>query len=47
MDEEDAVKEFKKHFKFTGPTIVHEFLTSTGYWPTPHDQECFMFSEVK
>ena len=39
----DAEKEFKKHFKFVGPTIVYEFLSSTGHWPTPHEAECFKF----
>ena len=35
-------KEFKKLFKFAGPTIVYEFLSSTGHWETPHQNTCFM-----
>ena len=38
----DVEKEFKKLFKFAGPTIVYEFLTSTGHWPVPHDEGCYM-----
>ncbi len=38
----DVEKEFKKLFKFAGPTIVFEFMTSTGYWETPHQEGCFM-----
>ena len=42
QDKTQVEKEFKKLFKFAGPTIVFEFLTSTGHWPTPHQAECFM-----
>jgi DNA-3-methyladenine glycosylase I len=38
----NAEAEFKKLFKFTGPTIVYEFLTSTGHWPVPHEKGCFL-----
>ena len=41
-EKSEAEKEFKKLFKFAGPTIVYEFLTSTGHWPTPHEEGCFM-----
>jgi DNA-3-methyladenine glycosylase I len=38
----EVEKEFKKLFKFAGPTIVYEFMTSAGHWPTPHQDGCFM-----
>lgn len=37
------VKLFKKHFKFTGPEIVNEFLMSTGFKEGAHDPECRHF----
>lgn len=37
---EQAVKLFKKHFKFVGGEIVNEFLMSTGYLPGAHDKDC-------
>ena len=43
LDKALVEKEFKKLFKFAGPTIVYEFLTSTGHWPTSHQAECFMY----
>ena len=42
LEKTQVEKEFKKLFKFAGPTIVYEFLTSTGHWPTPHQEVCFM-----
>jgi DNA-3-methyladenine glycosylase I len=40
------VKLFKKHFKFTGPEIVNEFLMSTGYLPGAHHPNCKMYPKV-
>lgn len=36
----DWVKLFKQTFVFTGGEIVGEFLTSTGYLPGAHDEDC-------
>ena len=44
-DKIEVEKEFKKLFKFAGPTIVYEFLTSTGHWPVPHEPACFMATQ--
>lgn len=41
------VKLFKKHFKFTGPEIVNEFLMSTGFKEGAHDPECPHFHLAK
>ncbi len=31
---------FKKHLRFIGPTIVHEFLVGTAVLPGGHDKDC-------
>jgi len=36
----DWVKLFKRHFRFTGPEIVKEFLMSSGYLPGAHRDDC-------
>lgn len=41
------VKLFKKHFKFTGPEIVNEFLMSSGFKDGAHDPECPCYKEAK
>ncbi|MDQ1611599.1 MAG: DNA-3-methyladenine glycosylase [Pyrinomonadaceae bacterium] len=40
------VKLFKRHFLFTGPEIVNEFLMSTGYLPGAHRRECPIYEKV-
>jgi DNA-3-methyladenine glycosylase I len=40
------MKVFKKEFVFTGGEIVREFLTSTGYLPGSHDEECPIHKKV-
>jgi len=41
------VKLFKQNFKFVGGEIVNEFLTSTGYLPGAHEEDCPIFSKVR
>ena len=36
----DWVKLFKRHFRFTGPEIVKEFLMSAGYLAGAHRDDC-------
>lgn len=43
---EQAVKLFKKHFKFTGGEIVNEFLMSIGYLKGAHNEKCIIFEKV-
>jgi len=40
------VKLFRKTFKFTGGEITNEFLTSIGYLPSPHSEDCPTFGEI-
>jgi DNA-3-methyladenine glycosylase I len=40
MPLEDWVKLFRKHFKFTGPEIVNEFLMSCGFIQGAHQPDC-------
>lgn len=40
------VKLFKKTFKFTGGEITNEFLTSAGYLPGAHDENCPVFHKT-
>ncbi len=37
---------FKSTFTFTGGEIVREFLTSTGYLPGAHDQDCPIYAQI-
>ena len=37
---------FKKTFRFTGGEIVNEFLMSTGYLPSPHDENCPVYKKI-
>jgi DNA-3-methyladenine glycosylase I len=43
---EEWIKLFKKTFVFTGGEIVKEFLSSTGYLPGAHDQECPVYRQI-
>lgn len=43
---EEWTKLFKKTFRFTGGEIVNEFLMSTGYLPSPHDENCPIYKRV-
>jgi DNA-3-methyladenine glycosylase I len=42
-DRNYMLKLFKKHFKFTGPLIIEEFMMSTGFWKVRHSQDCFLY----
>ncbi|MTG98521.1 MULTISPECIES: DNA-3-methyladenine glycosylase I [Myroides] len=44
---DQAVKLFKKHFKFVGGEIVNEFLMSTGYLPGAHSKDCPIYKEIE
>jgi DNA-3-methyladenine glycosylase I len=39
-------KLFRKTFKFTGPSVVKEFLMSVGYWPGAHQQTCSVYQAI-
>lgn len=43
---EEAVKIFKKEFKFVGGEIVNEFLMSTGYLKGAHEETCSIYPKV-
>ncbi len=47
LTKDEWVKLFKKNFKFVGGEIVNEFLTSSGYLPGAHDEDCPVFAQVK
>ena len=47
LTKEEWVKLFKKNFKFVGGEIVNEFLTSTGYLPGAHNEDCPVYPKVK
>jgi DNA-3-methyladenine glycosylase I len=40
LPREAWVRLFRETFRFTGPLIVAEFLTSTGYLPGAHRDDC-------
>ena len=40
-DEEGLLKEFRRRFRFMGPTITESFLQSVGKIPAPHDPGCW------
>jgi DNA-3-methyladenine glycosylase I len=46
LTKEEWVKLFRRHFLFTGPEIVNEFLMSTGYLPGAHRQGCPVYERV-
>jgi len=39
-------KIFRETFKFTGPSVVKEFLMSVGYWPGAHEQSCPIYQQI-
>jgi len=43
---EEWIKIFKKTFRFTGGEIVNEFLSSIGYLPGAHSENCKVFKEI-
>jgi DNA-3-methyladenine glycosylase I len=45
-EKEEWVKLFKKTFKFTGGEIVNEFLTSIGYLPGAHSEDCYVYKRT-
>ena len=45
-DLSDWVKIFGKVFRFTGPSVVHEFLMSVGYLPGAHLEDCPIYEKV-
>jgi DNA-3-methyladenine glycosylase I len=40
------VKLFKKTFTFTGGEIVNEFLSSIGFMPALHDENCPVYQKI-
>ena len=42
----DWVKLFRKHFAFTGPEVVNEFLMGTGYLPGAHSKKCPIYKKI-
>lgn len=46
MKKPEWVKLFKKTFKFTGGEITGEFLLSIGYLPSPHREDCPVYSKI-
>ena len=46
LGKEEWVKLFRKTFKFTGGEITGEFLTSIGYLPSPHREDCPAYREI-
>jgi DNA-3-methyladenine glycosylase I len=46
LTKDEWVKLFKKHFKFTGGEIVNEFLLSTGYLPSAHEESCPIYKKI-
>jgi DNA-3-methyladenine glycosylase I len=43
---DEWAKLFKQTFVFTGGEIVREFLTSSGYLPGAHDEDCPVYALV-
>ena len=43
---EEWVKLFRKTFRFTGGEITGEFLMSIGYLPSPHREDCPVYSQI-
>ena len=40
------VRLFRKNLRFTGGEITGEFLTSIGYLPSPHREDCPVHAEI-
>ena len=43
---DEWVKLFKLTFRFTGGEIVNEFLMSTGYLPSAHEESCPVYKKI-
>lgn len=43
---DEWTKLFKQTFRFTGGEIVNEFLMSTGYLPSAHEEGCTVYKKV-
>ena len=43
---DEWTKLFRRHFRFTGGLIVHEFLMSLGYLPGAHEPDCPAYAEI-
>jgi DNA-3-methyladenine glycosylase I len=46
LSKEEWVDLFRKTFRFTGGEIVGEFLTSTGYLPGAHSEDCPVYAKI-
>ena len=46
MTKAEWVRLFRKTFRFTGGEITGEFLLSIGYLPSPHREDCPVYSEI-
>ena len=46
LSREEWTKLFRRHFRFTGGEIVHEFLLSTGYLPGAHRSDCPVHAKI-
>jgi len=46
LEKAEWVKLFKKTFKFTGGEITNEFLMSTGYLSSCHDENCPIYKKI-
>ena len=47
LSKSEWVKLFKREFLFTGGEIVGEFLTSIGYLPGAHREDCPVFDVIR
>jgi DNA-3-methyladenine glycosylase I len=43
---DEWTKLFKQTFRFTGGEIVNEFLMSTGYLPSAHEEGCPIYKKI-
>jgi DNA-3-methyladenine glycosylase I len=39
----DVYKEFKKRFRFMGPTVTESFLQTVGKMPVTHEPQCWLY----
>jgi len=46
LRKEEWVKLFRRTFRFTGGEITGEFLMSIGYLPSPHREDCPVYSKI-
>ena len=44
---EDWTTLFRKNFRFTGRSIVNEFLMSAGFLPGAHDPDCPIYRKIQ